>query len=356
MRKHLFVLAALALSAIALHAQPKSVPLLLNYQGYLAVAADTLPYTGTVNMTFSLFAASSGGSALWTETQSGVAITKGFFNAQLGGVTPLPPALFDGTVRYLEFAANGQTFSPRKPLVSVGYSIKSLKADTAGYAASAGSAPVGAHNHIGQRWSVNPGSLGLSLRVDAASAAQVYGYVDTVYNTGTGATYGMALNTYGNSTGIKRGIYSIVDNGGSGAAWAGNFETNNSSFGTGERIGVRAFAGRPYDGGTLYGVHSTCWPGTAHNGEAYGGYFNVDGGSSSSIKYGLYATATGSGTNYAGYFAGDLTTTGKLNFASTYVPANSAATGGSVGDISYDASYVYIKTASGWRRAALSSW
>jgi hypothetical protein len=259
--------------------------------------------------------------------------------------------------------------SPRKPITYAARSVWSYQAalaasatnatnavhastaDTASYALSA---PTGAHNHMGQRWSVNPGSLGLSMRVDAASASAVYGYVDTVYNTGAGTTYGMALNTYGSSAGTKRGLYSIADNGSTGAAWAGVFETNNSSSGTGERIAVKAFAGRPYDGSTLYGVHSTCWPGTAHNGLAYGGYFNVDGGSSSATKYGVYATATGSGTNYAGYFDGNLKTTGKLNFASTYIPAAGSAPG-EIGDIAYDNNYLYIKTASGWKWIPLTA-
>lgn len=37
-------------------------------------------------------------------------------------------------------------------------------------------------------------------------------------------------------------------------------------------------------------------------------------------------------------------------------PSSSADTAGKVGEIRWDASYLYIKTASGWRRATLNSW
>jgi len=356
MKKTFFSTVIITLWVMSGLAQERSVPLLLNYQGYLTTAADTMPVTGQANLTFSLYSSATGGSPLWSETHNNVNVAKGFFNVLLGDINPLSASLFDGSTRYLEVSANSQTFSPRKPLVSVCYAIKSQRADTALYASAAGSAPVSSHSHIGERWSTSSGTLGLSLKVEGNTNTSVYGYVDTVMNTGSGTTSGMALNVYGSGTGLRRGVYALADNGGSGAAYGGVFETSNSSFGTGERIGVRAFAARTYDGQPLYGVYALCWPGTAHNGQAYGGYFNVEGGSSNATKYGIYATATGSGTNYAGYFAGNLLTTGKLTFASTYVPASASDPNGNVGDIAYDANYIYIKTASGWRRAALSIW
>lgn len=38
-----------------------------------------------------------------------------------------------------------------------------------------------------------------------------------------------------------------------------------------------------------------------------------------------------------------------------YTPTGSADTFGSVGEVAFDASYVYVKTASGWKRCALGS-
>ena len=57
-----------------------ALPQTINYQGYLTNAAGT-PVTSppAESMTFSLFTAQSGGSPLWSETQS-VTVTNGVFN------------------------------------------------------------------------------------------------------------------------------------------------------------------------------------------------------------------------------------------------------------------------------------
>ena len=46
-----------------------------------------------MNITFSLYAAASGGSALWSESQS-VAVTRGTYNVTLGQSVPLTASLF----------------------------------------------------------------------------------------------------------------------------------------------------------------------------------------------------------------------------------------------------------------------
>jgi hypothetical protein len=277
MRRALFVLTVIMLAAIPfLAAQEKGVPLRLNYQGYLAVASDTLPYTGMVDMTFSLFAASSGGSALWTEAQNGVAITKGFFNVQLGSVTPLSPSLFDGSARYLEFTANAQTFAPRKPLSSVGYAIKAQRADTAAYAA--GAVPV-AHSHIGETWTKASGSIGL-------------------YTSLTGST-----------SGEINGLRSQVDNSFDGDIRCGRFYATGT--GTGERYGVFAGAYAPPTSSSIsVGVYGSSV--NAGAGDEYGGKFNVNGGGTGT-RYGVYSNASGSLPRWAGYFVGDVHVTGTLD-------------------------------------------
>lgn len=87
--------------------------------------------------------------------------------------------------------------------------------------------------------------------------------------------------------------------------------------------------------------------------------------------YGFYADATikagGTGINYAFYAnAGQshlkdrLTVDGpngysQLKLAKTYTPSASADSNGQTGDVAWDGNYIYIKTASGWKRATLSS-
>jgi hypothetical protein len=46
---------------------------------------------------------------------------------------------------------------------------------------------------------------------------------------------------------------------------------------------------------------------------------------------------------------------GNVSPSRSYTPSASGDTAGNAGDITYDASFIYIKTGSGWRRAALSS-
>ena len=70
------------------------------------------------------------------------------------------------------------------------------------------------------------------------------------------------------------------------------------------------------------------------------------------------------GTNSAGSSGNILTSTGgatawknaaSILSGSTYVPTGSADATGNTGDFSYDSNYIYVKTAAGWKRAALST-
>jgi len=116
-----------------------SVPHQINYQGWLGRASDTTGVTGTFDMTFTLYDAETGGTALWTETHTNVKVTRGVFNVILGSVNPLPADIFKGGPLWLEIKVGTETLSPRKKLVSVGYAIyseKAHKADTANYASA----------------------------------------------------------------------------------------------------------------------------------------------------------------------------------------------------------------------------
>ncbi len=73
-----------------------AIPTMINYQGYLTDASGN-PINGTVGMTFSIYTTASGGSALWTETQSSVSVTDGLFNVLLGSVNPINASQFTGT-------------------------------------------------------------------------------------------------------------------------------------------------------------------------------------------------------------------------------------------------------------------
>jgi len=118
----------------------KSVPALLNYQGYLATA-DSGAVNETLAMTFRLFDSAEGGTQLWSETHPAVVVNNGGFTLLLGSVTPFPADLFDGSILYLQMEVGSEIFSPRKTIVSVAYSQLAAEAEhalTANYATEAG--------------------------------------------------------------------------------------------------------------------------------------------------------------------------------------------------------------------------
>ncbi|NCC31614.1 MAG: hypothetical protein EOM24_06245 [Chloroflexia bacterium] len=104
----------------------------ISYQGHLT-NPDGTPVSATLPMTFNLYAAPTGGTAVWTEQRSGsnaVPVSNGLFNVALGSVTPIPVNLF-GTPLWLGISVNGDAeMSPRERL-------------DGGYATVAGTVPDG---------------------------------------------------------------------------------------------------------------------------------------------------------------------------------------------------------------------
>jgi hypothetical protein len=117
----------------------------ISYQGYLTNASSVPVTNPALSMTFSLFDASGGGSALWSESQS-VTVTNGQFNVALGagalqaGV-PLGSLAFDAPY-YLEVTAGVETLSPRMALSVSPYAFRAMSLEPS--AAVAGSQITGA--------------------------------------------------------------------------------------------------------------------------------------------------------------------------------------------------------------------
>ncbi len=99
----------------------QGIPHQINYQGHL-MDSEGSPLTGTHDLTFALYDVDTGGIPLWSEIQSGVAVTDGIFNVSIGAVTPID---LDFTTAYwLEVAINGETLIPRLPFTSIGQSYQ----------------------------------------------------------------------------------------------------------------------------------------------------------------------------------------------------------------------------------------
>jgi hypothetical protein len=99
----------------------------INYQGYLTNAQGA-PVNGNVDLLFSLWDAPSGGSELWNEVISGMAVSQGIFEAVLGATNPLPDAIFANPL-WLEIRVNGEVLSPRKAFKSAPYAMRARQVD-----------------------------------------------------------------------------------------------------------------------------------------------------------------------------------------------------------------------------------
>lgn len=129
--------AALSLSiGTAIAAPPQTI----NYQGYLTDSSGQ-PITGTLSMVFGIYAASSGGSPIWSEAQSGISVANGVFNVVLGTVNPIDTAIvpFDAPYWLGVKVGSDPEMSPRRPLTSVPYAFNAVNAATASVATSANS-------------------------------------------------------------------------------------------------------------------------------------------------------------------------------------------------------------------------
>jgi len=109
----------LAEVAPALAAAPNT----LGYQGRLANASGT-PITSNLNITFRIYDVASGGGALWTETQSAVAVDGGNLAVELGSVTPLPATIW-GRQLYLGVQIAGDSeMLPRPALTAAPFALR----------------------------------------------------------------------------------------------------------------------------------------------------------------------------------------------------------------------------------------
>ena len=100
------------------------IPQTLSYQGVLTDNSGVNVTDGNYDLTFNLYAVETGGSALWTETQS-VSISDGIFNVILGKVTSIDLP-FDNPYWLGITVGTGTELTPRIELTSAAYSLNAL--------------------------------------------------------------------------------------------------------------------------------------------------------------------------------------------------------------------------------------
>jgi len=110
------------------HAQ---IPRTLSYQGVLTNAAGKPRPNPSYQFTFRLYDVATGGTALWTEEKT-LPVTNGLFATALGDQVAFGAAVkFDRQYWLGIQVGNEPELAPRIALTSVGYSMNSLRADTA---------------------------------------------------------------------------------------------------------------------------------------------------------------------------------------------------------------------------------
>lgn len=116
-----------ALPFLALAAGAVNVPLRIPFQSKLVDPATNDPRNGTFTMQFKLYDAPSGGSPLFSETQS-VSVVNGVFAVQIGTVSALNPDLFSGASAYLGVTVGADSeMTPRQPLSVSPYAISAMQ-------------------------------------------------------------------------------------------------------------------------------------------------------------------------------------------------------------------------------------
>ena len=110
------------LIAVSLHSQ--SIPTTINYQGILKDGSGVVVPNGDYNITFRLYDAATGSSALWSETKL-ISVTNGIVNTKLGSNTPIVLP-FDAAYWLGVTIGTESELTPRVELTTVPYSYMSM--------------------------------------------------------------------------------------------------------------------------------------------------------------------------------------------------------------------------------------
>ncbi|MGH8004493.1 MAG: hypothetical protein ACRECJ_07200, partial [Limisphaerales bacterium] len=90
-----------------------SVPKLINFQGILRDGSGNPVADASYSVTFTIYNAPTGGTNLWTETQS-VSTTGGLFAVFLGSSNPVPDSVFQSSDRWLGIAVSPDAEMPQR--------------------------------------------------------------------------------------------------------------------------------------------------------------------------------------------------------------------------------------------------
>ncbi|MFP4458566.1 MAG: hypothetical protein ACLFSQ_03125, partial [Candidatus Zixiibacteriota bacterium] len=284
-----------------------AVPEQLSFQGRIT-ESDGTPYHGMHDMDFRIYDSESGGTLLWSETQS-IDIQVGYYHVFLGSTVDLPRTVFSGAEIWLEIEIESEILYPRNKLVTVPYSYRSAVAESL-----VGGAAMG--DTLRANWAYIhdiPADLAdgddigfLRLRANSepwitSEATFAEGTAVTLDQTGSTITINADDSPDEDWEIIGDNLYPIP---------TGNIIIGTSTPDAENRLHV---VGNGSTGErAIFGKSSTSgaegWLGTEQYG-VYGNYNPDNFGYLGASGYGLFAK----GETHAGYFEGDVTVYGDIN-------------------------------------------
>jgi hypothetical protein len=120
----------LACLAFSLSSAAHALPDTITYAA--TVTDDEGPVNATLVAAFAIYDAPEDGVLLWRETDDAEPVIDGALVHSLGSLVPLDDALAaaPGHTRYLQVTLDGDILSPRTPLTSVPYALRTREAET----------------------------------------------------------------------------------------------------------------------------------------------------------------------------------------------------------------------------------
>jgi hypothetical protein len=183
-------------------------PQRINFQGKLINPTTNNPQTGTATLIFNLYNVPTGGSPLYTETQT-VSLSNGVFTAQIGSINAISRELFVGASAFLGITVQGDPageLAPRQGLVMSGYAYTANQlSDTTEVRLIAGptySTFTSAGNLI-----VPYGLSASTLTLTAAAGSTVTATGTSLTLLETGDTFGAVALTLENRNGANGAVF-----------------------------------------------------------------------------------------------------------------------------------------------------
>lgn len=342
-----------------------AIPQLINYQGYLT-RTDETPLDTVVAVTFALYASSSGGTAIWTETQPACVVQAGHFDVKLGTLVNLPDSFHLAEVWLGIQVGSDAEMAPRSRLTSVPYAYRVGTIDGASGGVVTGDATIIGKGTIGYG-NINTGVGAFVAGVNDTA----FGYCATVgggeYNSATTwhtTVSGGAVNTAsGNVSTVSGGtgnsasgdgatISGGISNGASNTWTTVSGGIGNQATGQGTTIGGGSYNAASQSDATICGGGVNSASGAAST--IAGGSYNSTLGDSATVGGGAHNSAEGSAATVAG---GSHNTASSIN-ATVGGGTHNTASGGTsaVGGGSNNSASGAFATVSGGISNVASGW